>query len=173
MTRDPIGFEGGINQYSYVRNNPIRYYDPTGLYGKDVHYDFTKLMALRAGCCEDGAEAIANADQNVDVDRNAWNGGVTKEGIKNRADWHFPSTERINYLRSIAYNTFSAIAAGDYLHVLQDSFSHEGFDPELGHGYPTFNDPDNVNNDIDKANLMLMVSYRFLQDFCQKNRYGR
>jgi len=105
--------------------------------------------------------------------RDPWNGLITNEAIKNRADWHFPTDERLRYLGSIAYNTFAVKAAGDYLHVLQDSFSHAGYSPRLGHGYPTINDPDNVNNDIDKTNLMLLVSYRFLQDFCQKNKYGR
>ena len=30
-TRDPIGFNGGINQYVYVRNNSVNYIDPNGL----------------------------------------------------------------------------------------------------------------------------------------------
>ncbi|MBI4864735.1 MAG: RHS repeat-associated core domain-containing protein [Candidatus Riflebacteria bacterium] len=31
LSRDPIGFAGGINVYGYVGNNPIRYRDPRGL----------------------------------------------------------------------------------------------------------------------------------------------
>lgn len=30
VTRDPIGYDGGINLYSYVRNRPSYAYDPTG-----------------------------------------------------------------------------------------------------------------------------------------------
>lgn len=31
ITKDPIGFEGGVNLYAYVGNNPAKYIDPNGL----------------------------------------------------------------------------------------------------------------------------------------------
>jgi len=44
VTKDPIGFDGGINFYIYVGNNPINLVDPEGLKCA------TKLMLVTAYC---------------------------------------------------------------------------------------------------------------------------
>src|SRR5689334_16863295 len=36
ISKDPIGFQGGINVYAYVLNNPVNLVDPFGLKPGDV-----------------------------------------------------------------------------------------------------------------------------------------
>lgn len=39
ITKDPIGFAGGVNLYAIVGNNPIRWVDPSGLKKENVFWD--------------------------------------------------------------------------------------------------------------------------------------
>jgi hypothetical protein len=65
IERDPI--EADANLYRYCDNNPPNEADPTGLWGRDIHYDLTKAIAEYVGIsCPD---EVAEGAQRPDDDR--------------------------------------------------------------------------------------------------------
>ena len=47
MTRDPIGYAGGINLYAYTGNNPVNERDPSGLLSKaECALKYEKLQSI-------------------------------------------------------------------------------------------------------------------------------
>ena len=48
ISEDPIGFQGGLNFYTYVLNNPTNFTDPSGLYGTN-DCSYYKLRCAQSG----------------------------------------------------------------------------------------------------------------------------
>jgi RHS repeat-associated protein len=110
------------NRYVYGLNNPLRYVDQQGQWGKDVHQQLTEALALAVGFSRQAARQIADADQGVDDNARTGFG---------QAAHHFASERQ----RSDAWNKFSRSGnlrdLGYYLHLQQDSYSHSTYGSSL------------------------------------------
>jgi len=152
-----------LNRYSYSLNNPYRYIDPDGRYERDVHYNLTYYLAARAGFNIDQARQIATANQGVD------DSPITGPfaGREARRDYHFASPERLNQMLQAAYATGNLNLFGQFLHAFQDSYSHAGYGPTVGH-LLAGSAPDKTYNDVEKANRMAEATYQYMINFLQK-----
>jgi RHS repeat-associated protein len=128
LTKDPIGFSGGdVNLFRYTRNNPINFRDPQGLYDEYVHFYKTYQWALEVGIEPRIALMIAAANQGMDeafftMPENplSWPFGLI---------FHFQSRSYAQRGLSQCIDLRQIRNFGRFLHILQDSFSHEGIDP--------------------------------------------
>ncbi|MDC4206785.1 MAG: RHS repeat-associated core domain-containing protein [Candidatus Manganitrophus sp.] len=55
-----------LNRYSYVRNNPLKFVDPTGKAERDFHYYISGYLFYKGGFPAEIANQIARANQGVD-----------------------------------------------------------------------------------------------------------
>lgn len=152
-----------LNRYAYGINNPYRYIDPDGRYERDVHYNLTYYLAVKAGFNRDQAGQIAFTNQGVDESN------VTGPfaGREARRDYHFVTQERLNQMLQSAYTTGDLSLFGQFLHAFQDTYSHAGYGPTIGHLFAG-TAPDKTYNDVEKANRMAEGTYRHMLNFLQK-----
>ncbi|HVP40701.1 MAG TPA: RHS repeat-associated core domain-containing protein, partial [Candidatus Krumholzibacteriaceae bacterium] len=117
------------NLYSLAGNSPVTTYDPTGRWWTTtVHGAYTYKIAKFAGLSDGLARIIAEAD--MSVDNNFWTAS-TWAGFFSadlRRYWHFPTKLELENARIICRTTLDPKEFGKYLHVIQDSYSHAGYD---------------------------------------------
>ncbi|NLX59860.1 MAG: hypothetical protein GXY74_12315 [Phycisphaerae bacterium] len=156
--RDPAAqYRDGMNLYQYVHSGPSGYVDPMGLWNSDVHHDLTKELATMAGiACAEEVAAGANAPDEHEGSRPGMDGVIdavkqlllgVRPGpkIALMAIWHFPvspdgevhpdSPEARKIMEEgLEDCDFKRFTEG--LHVLQDSWSHQGrpYISGIGHG---------------------------------------
>ena len=163
ISEDPLRPLTGadLNLYTYVSNSPLNAVDPFGLYEEDVHRDLTFCLARSAGYSSSAARRIAAADQGTDGNP----GTSPYAGPQAARDWHFTTEARRADLWQRALDG-NLDHLGQYLHALQDSYSHEGFGPWLGHSY-LLSLPDKTYRNPEKANRMARDTYSRLRQYLQ------
>ncbi len=137
------------NLYIYVKNNPLKYVDPSGEYGEEVHFYAVYYLARTAGITEESARKMANYSQYVDISAST---APIESGFKAiflGCGTCFDTLRRMHFYRdnlwqngsvvhrnpdslrdlissSLAENDFAE--AGMLLHTYADTWSHEGYD---------------------------------------------
>lgn len=153
-----------LNKYAYALNNPIRHTDSQGLYEDDVHRDLTVALAYAAGFSMKDAKIIGKWDQDVDDDPKT----SPFAGVEARALYHFTTAQRRtdlwsmfewNATRNTEFAFYESLRRlGVFFHADQDSFSHEGYGPGIGHALAG-HAPDQTFNDVPKADRMARATF--------------
>ena len=186
ISEDPIGFGGGINAFSYVSSNPQNAKDPLGLYEVDVHFYLTYFIAARFPCLTtDEARLIADADQSTDDNAetspelglrffpNSTTGasvGVDTIARFKNETYHglHPGTHQ-PYLDSLWRRAVNGcpnyVGLGQYLHYLQDTFSHAGYTNSIYGHAPGGHWPDKTASDPGKAAQMASATWFAIRDW--------
>ncbi len=146
ISRDPLlGSDGNAlsrNGYIYVKNNPLKYVDPSGEYDIDFHYYAIYALGRFAGLSDTIANRMATFSQYTDVNEKTepWRTGSVNRGIFHFFGTSYGGETKRNPI-SIKNDIMEALENRDYiktgmlLHIYADSWAHEGNGSEIGHLY--------------------------------------
>lgn len=143
-----------INEAS-LENTPFKILvsNVTLPYDDEVHKGLTSVLAMAAGFYNADAERIANNDVGVDYNERTQPlpkglkdvvSGANCERLK---QWHFVTPERLRELDSLWRNNGNLDQLGSYLHVFQDSYSHQGLGSCTGQMWTRVDENGNVRKD--------------------------
>jgi RHS repeat-associated protein len=175
LREDPLSFTAGdTNLYRYVFNVPIDSRDPLGMYDDDVHFYMTLYIALAIGLDECEGYVVAWANLYTDFNPNTWPLGLGERGVELRRRFHF-RTSRNTVVRGApecleiakkGIENCDGFLLGIGLHILQDSYSHEGYEPSTGH-LKHRGLPDDPSRDVKKALEMAEQTYKILAEYAK------
>lgn len=148
-----------LNKYRYALNNPLRYTDPDGLYERDVHFSLTVALSIAAGFSADMAIGIGRA--NIAMDSNFSTNPLVPWNFSARRKYHFPSEVQVGRLWGKFEGSPSIKSLGTYLHAMQDSYSHAGFNFIIGHIFKG-SGPDKTAEKVGEADIMAERTYNDL-----------
>ena len=121
----------------------------------------TTVLARAAGFSSEIATSIGREAQLVDDDERG-----PYRGTLQRLLWHFPEKNRPKELWNKFEYSKNINDLGQFIHVFQDSFSHAGYGPVIGHGLAMHN-PDDTSLRPELAMSMAEKTYNKLIDAAQ------
>ena len=128
----------GLNSYSYVLNNPVRYIDPNGLWNETItHGNETFGLCLFCGMSINTCDSIATADRYMDINPATSPGSLDSlsgmmTGVKNFLNgstlkYHFTTKDDALTRVDKAIENGSSFEFGSALHSYEDPGAHGKF----------------------------------------------
>jgi hypothetical protein len=130
------------------------FFNAVEAYEEDVHFFVTMFLAESAGFPLGDAGALARFDQATDDDPST----SPFAGIRQRAAYHFVSISRLMDLEEAARTSCDLRQMGQFLHALEDSYSHKDYEPVLGHA-ASGHAPDKAYKNPERALVMANKKY--------------